>query len=348
MIHFSCKWCGKRYHAPERFAGRSESCKECGKPVFVPKASNVQPTLQFSCPRCGKRYRTRPRYAGVKQACRGCGEMIAAPEKPGPSVAAGASSGTPPVDSPFEIEPSTEAQKLAQLEAFLDLPPFELVPATDELPDAEFVDDDVPEAPVPGAAAPIMPPPAPSVAPPVATVPPPVAPAPVAALAPKPPVAILVPPPPQAVYVPPAPPPQAAYVPPPPPAPPPPPPPPRAMVAPPPPPPPAVPRVEDLPEAPLVDSEPSLELPPPKPDPPPKPKGCPYCGTEGTYNLHARSPLGILAMLFGTFGGVAALLFVEQDWRYGIPAGVAFVIAIIGAFLKRWTIICSGCERRRY
>jgi hypothetical protein len=53
-------------------------------------------------------------------------------------------------------------------------------------------------------------------------------------------------------------------------------------------------------------------------------------------------------MLFGTVGGLAALCFLDQDWRYAIAAGVAFAIAIGGAFHKRWTIICSGCERRLY
>jgi hypothetical protein len=103
--------------------------------------------------------------------------------------------------------------------------------------------------------------------------------------------------------------------------------------------------MEDLPEAPVIEPEP---LPPARPEPAPKPKGCPHCGAQGSYNLHARSPLGILAMLVGTAGGLAALCFVEEDQRYGIAAGTAFAFAILGAFLKRWTIICSGCERRLY
>jgi hypothetical protein len=68
----------------------------------------------------------------------------------------------------------------------------------------------------------------------------------------------------------------------------------------------------------------------------------------GSYNLHSRSPLGILMMLVGAFGGLAALAFVEKDWRYGIAAGAGFVLALVGAFRKRWTIICSQCERRLY
>lgn len=330
MIHFSCKWCGKRYHAPARYAGRSEACKDCGKPVFVPKQSMASgPALQFACPRCGKRYRTSARYAGVKQACRGCGELIAAPERPATAPAAG---NGPPVDSPFEIEPSTEAKKLAELEAFLDLPPFELVPTADDFPDAPLLDDDAPpEAGPPALAA--KSPPVPVAPPliPVAAAPPPVAtmvPAP-------PPVATIVPAAPQALYVPPPPPvaaPPVVVSPP--------------MFAPPTPTPPA-PRVEDLPQAPLVESV-SEPLPPPRPEPPPKPKGCPHCGAEGSYNLHSRSPLGILAMLFGTLGGLGALCLAEDDWRYGIAAGVAFAVAVGGAFLKRWTIICSGCERRLY
>jgi hypothetical protein len=271
--------------------------------------------------------------------------MLTAPGRP-EQPAGATNTNAPPVESPFEIPPTTEAQKLAALEAFLDVPPFELIPGADDLPDAAFVDDDeAPEAPVSGAAAAKAPPSAPPAAPPPPKVVPPPA-----------PVATFVPPPPVAAIVPPAPP--ATYVPPPPPTAPPPPPSavtaPRPAVAPPaappatPPPPPAAPRLEDLPEAPIIPSEPSLDLPPPKPDPPPKPKGCPYCGVEGTYNLHARSPLGILLMLFGTLGGVASLILTEEDRRYGIAAGVCFLAAIIGAFLKRWTIICAGCERRRY
>jgi hypothetical protein len=320
MIHFSCKWCGKRYHAPARYAGRSEACKDCGKPVFVPKKSMVLgPPLLFACPRCGKRYRTSARHAGVKQACRGCGDLIAAPERPS---AATASAGQP-LDSPFELDPTSEAQKLAEMEAYLDLPPFELIPTADEFPDAVFVDEDAPE---PVAAA--KPPPIPPAPPP---------PPPVAALAPRPPVAAFVPPPPQAVCIPPPPP--APSPPPPAPAPPPVVLPAPAPVAPPPPP-----RMGDLPEAPLI--EPIQEpLPAARPE---KPKGCRHCGAQGSYNLHARSPLGVLAMLVGTMGGLAALCFVEEDWRYGLAAGGAFGIAIGGAFLKRWTIICSGCERRLY
>jgi hypothetical protein len=53
-------------------------------------------------------------------------------------------------------------------------------------------------------------------------------------------------------------------------------------------------------------------------------------------------------MLLGTVGGMSALCFLEDDWRYGIAAGVAFAIATAGAFHKQWTIICSGCERRLY
>lgn len=339
MIHFSCKWCGKRYHASSRHAGRSHPCKECGKPVFVPRKSLVGRMLSFACPGCGKRYRTQARYAGVKQACRGCGAMMEAPHPDRPAPAATADVGAAAPNSPFEIDPSSEAQKLAELEAYLDVPPFELIPTAEDLPDAALLDEDVPAAPV------------------TPTVPPPSA-------AARPPVAALVPPPPMATFVPP-PPPVAAIVPPPPvaaivppPTPPSPPSPPPAPVVPPSPPPasPAPPRAPtpaELMETPVVAVEPLVpmieEPAPARPEPPPPPpRGCRYCGTEGSYNLHSRSPLGVLLMLLGTAGGLGALCLVEEDWRYGIAAGVAFAIAIGGAFLKRWTVICSGCERRLY
>jgi hypothetical protein len=131
-------------------------------------------------------------------------------------------------------------------------------------------------------------------------------------------------------------------------------PPPVAQVAPPPAPvpapPPVKPAVVEPTVAPVVEAKaPGEPPPPPRPEPAPPPKkGCPHCGSLGSYNLHSRSPLGILMMLFGTFGGLTALAFVEKDWRYGLAAGTGFVAALIGAFLKRWTVICAQCERTLY
>jgi hypothetical protein len=303
MIHFSCKWCGKRYRASARHVGQADACKECGRPVYVPRKSSASaPTLQFACPRCGKRYRTHPRYAGVKQACRGCGEMIVAPT-PVRANPVPPASDKPEANAAFEAERAEQARKLAELEAFLDVPPFELLPTADDLPEASLLEDD--EGNDEEAAGP----------------------PPVALLVPPPPVAAIVPPPPLGVF-----PPTAA---------------PALVTLPASPPEPAIERGEAaLPPPESASAEPAPS--PPAPEPPPLKKGCSYCGAEGSYNLHSRSPLGVLGMLLGSAGGLAALCFVEQDWRYGIAAGVGFAFAVGGAFLKRWTVICAGCERRRY
>ncbi|GIW80522.1 MAG: hypothetical protein KatS3mg105_2329 [Gemmatales bacterium] len=153
MIHFHCKWCGKRYRTEEKNAGRNNLCKRCGRPVWVPI-----PELRFACPRCGKRYRTEAQHAGLTLPCRDCGEPVTAPRRPdlSPEVlrrlpkgselpkffAIEAESQPPPaIDaSPFELAPDPNLPPLAEVmvdfpdlsilqEAGLDLPLAQPAPA---------------------------------------------------------------------------------------------------------------------------------------------------------------------------------------------------------------------------
>ena len=56
--------------------------------------------------------------------------------------------------------------------------------------------------------------------------------------------------------------------------------------------------------------------------------------------------IGLLAGLTGTGGGLYTFRLVESDWRYGVGTLALFGIAIVGAFMRRFILICSRCERR--
>lgn len=134
MIHFSCKWCGKRYRAPDDCAGRADYCHECGRPVWVP-----QKHLHFACHGCGKKYRTPLKYAGATLPCRDCGQFVTAPRpavKDPPPPPRHAAAYVPPADSPFELDP----QPTARLGDDLDLVAYELLGDPDAIPDVADID----------------------------------------------------------------------------------------------------------------------------------------------------------------------------------------------------------------
>lgn len=307
MIRFSCKWCGKRYRAPDHCAGRADHCHSCGKPVWVP-----QQYLHFICG-CGKKYRTPVKYAGRTLPCRQCGSPVTAPEmapKDPPPAPLPAGVVPVPANSPFELD----QQPMPRLPDMDDLAYEMLADVPQPYFHADLGDFQLDE-PLEIAEEDPAPPPArmPIASPYVARSETPTEPLPPQEL----PVATPAPmPTPVAAPAPLAP---AAFV--------------------------------HRPEEYALEA-PSVEQPipetPKKPEPPKKQKGCRHCGCESAYTVHGRSPVGILLMIAGAAGGVAAASIIQDNWLSVLVTLALFAVAVAGSFMRRWIMVCSKCERRIY
>lgn len=101
MIKFSCRHCGQKIVAPEKYAGKLVRCRECREPVKVPKphdsATQDQINLiKFHCPNCNQKIGIAKKYAGRKAKCSKCHKPLTIPipgktilpPKPVPSPAA--------------------------------------------------------------------------------------------------------------------------------------------------------------------------------------------------------------------------------------------------------------------
>lgn len=365
MIHFTCKWCGKHYRAPEHRAGRIGHCKKCGRPICAPAKTD---DLRFTCPSCGKNYRTSAAYAGLTLPCRSCGQPVTAPSAaeqegapPIPELLRGENfSPAGPISSPFELDWPIDPLPEAMPQPLPDLSPFELtaepklpaaqppsaapappapasIPASDSLPPGLILvpvatPKPAPFAPFQSSRRPIQPPvdftpgsPQALSSPTKATDPPADAP-------PPPPILLSNPVPAEASAV-------------------------------------LSPEAEPYPELPstemvggalpisapfppvnkqsigrtALENRPSVA---PPPSAPVKKQGCSRCGTSAVHTLQSRSPLGIFLMLAGTVGGLIAASMFDRNWLFGLGAGLLFLLAVLGSFLKRWIIVCAGCDRR--
>lgn len=79
-IPVTCK-CGKRFTAPDKFAGKAVKCPGCSELLEIPAAKTqssqgaVSQGIAVSCS-CGKRLAAKPEWAGKTIKCPACGKPI--------------------------------------------------------------------------------------------------------------------------------------------------------------------------------------------------------------------------------------------------------------------------------
>ena len=82
-IEIACR-CGKKFAAPEKLAGKTLSCPECGGPLTVPDprqktaAAATPPPIKATCT-CGKSFSAKSSLAGKTVKCPSCGQALKIP-----------------------------------------------------------------------------------------------------------------------------------------------------------------------------------------------------------------------------------------------------------------------------
>ena len=96
-IRVECQDCGRRFQAPENFAGRRAKCPKCSAIIRVgtgpPQPSgrvtpekDSEPPIPVTCG-CGKKFRAKAELAGKRVKCPACGDVLAIPADRAPVAA---------------------------------------------------------------------------------------------------------------------------------------------------------------------------------------------------------------------------------------------------------------------
>lgn len=140
--------CGKRFGAPDKYAGKRVKCSACGQAVSVPTgsapAASTAAGPAASC-KCGARFRLTAQLSGKKVRCPKCKEIMQLPELP----ASQAGAAQPVVAEPLVAEaapqqPNPWTDNAASSDAIWD----ELGPGANAPTDTSlFEEDNAPKPP---------------------------------------------------------------------------------------------------------------------------------------------------------------------------------------------------------